>query len=146
MTTPSPPSGCVALCAYRFSPATSCCVGVSMSQKSEFKDYVEELLAPLGQIRCRAMFGGFGVYCNDYFVAIIVDGVLFMKTNQSTKQKFLDEGCKPFEYNGRDGRKVAMSYYELPSSAHRFHRSNSTVARPGPQSREKCREEKALRP
>jgi DNA transformation protein len=88
-----------------------------MSQNSEFKDYVEELLAPLGQIRCRAMFGGFGVYCNDYFVAIIVDGVLFMKTNESTKQRFLDEGCKPFEYNGRDGRKVAMSYFEVPSNA-----------------------------
>lgn len=88
-----------------------------MSRKNEFKDYVEEILAPLGRIRCRAMFGGFGIYCNDYFVAIIVDGVLYFKANDATKQSFLDEGCKPFEYAGRDGRRVSMSYYEVPSGA-----------------------------
>jgi DNA transformation protein len=88
-----------------------------VSRKNEFKDFVEEILAPLGQIRCRAMFGGFGVYCNDYFVAIIVDDVLFFKADDTTNQHFLDEGCRPFEYEGRDGRKMSMSYYEVPSSA-----------------------------
>jgi len=88
-----------------------------MTRKNEFKDYIEEILAPLGRIRTRAMFGGFGIYCDDHFVAIIVDDVLFFKTDDSTKQNFLDQGCRPFEYAGRDGRRVAMSYYEVPSSA-----------------------------
>lgn len=88
-----------------------------MTRKNEFKDYVEEILAPLGRIRCRAMFGGFGIYCDDYFVAIIVEGVLYFKADETTKSSFLDEGCKPFEYTGRDGRKVSMSYYEVPSNA-----------------------------
>jgi DNA transformation protein len=87
-----------------------------LKQNSDFKDYVVELLSPHGNIRSRAMFGGYGIYCNELFVAIIVDDTLFFKTSEQTRSSFIERQCKPFEYENK-GRHVSMSYYEVPSDA-----------------------------
>lgn len=73
-------------------------------------------MSPHGHIRTKAMFGGHGIYCNDFFVAIIVDDALYFKTNENTKKAFIAKGCQPFVYESR-GRKVAMSYFEAPNDA-----------------------------
>lgn len=87
-----------------------------MSTRNEFNDYIVELLSAHGEIRIRSMFGGHGVYCDNLFVAIIVDGALFFKTSDETRSQFTDLGCKPFSYES-NGRKVSMSYFEVPAEA-----------------------------
>ena len=47
-----------------------------MARHSEFVEFVLELLTPVGAVRARAMFGGFGIYRGDTFFAIIVDDKL----------------------------------------------------------------------
>jgi hypothetical protein len=39
----------------------------------EFVEHACELFAPLGSIRVRAMFGGWGFYCDEIFFAIVAD-------------------------------------------------------------------------
>jgi TfoX/Sxy family transcriptional regulator of competence genes len=41
--------------------------------KSEFVNYIIDLLSPYGYIRVRSMFGGHSVYKDGVIVAIIVD-------------------------------------------------------------------------
>ncbi|MEK7716517.1 MAG: TfoX/Sxy family protein, partial [Pseudomonadota bacterium] len=55
-----------------------------MARHSEFVEFVLELLTPIGAVRARAMFGGFGIYRGDTFFAIIVDDKLYFKADNVT--------------------------------------------------------------
>ena len=65
------------------------------------QDLVEhclELLAPLGAVRARRMFGGHGLYCDDLFFALIAYQRLFLKVDAHTQPAFAGAGCEPFVY------------------------------------------------
>jgi DNA transformation protein len=84
-----------------------------MTRRSEFVEFVFELLTPLGAVRARAMFGGFGIYRGDNFFAIIVDDKLYFKTDNVTRGEFAVRGLPPFTYATR-GKTITMQYYEAP--------------------------------
>ena len=84
-----------------------------MARHSEFVKFVLELLAPLGAVRARAMFGGVGIYRGDSFFAIIVEDKLFFKTDHVTRGEFTVRGLSPFTYTAR-GKSISMQYYEAP--------------------------------
>ena len=79
--------------------------------------HFKELLAPLGAIRSRAMFGGHGIYCDDVFMAIVIDDQLYLKVDALTQRDFERAGCTPFVYHGKNGKPVAMSYWSTPDEA-----------------------------
>ena len=80
---------------------------------TEFVRLVLELLAPVGEVRARAMFGGFGIYQRETIFAIVVDDTLYFKTDAATGRKFSKLGLGPFTYVAR-GRTVALHYHEAP--------------------------------
>jgi DNA transformation protein len=82
------------------------------SVDSEFVLLVSELLAPLGHIRTRRMFGAFGLYCDGAFFAIISDDVLYLKGDAQTKDRFDEMGMTPFAVPS--GRPMTLSYFEVP--------------------------------
>ena len=84
-----------------------------MARPTEFVKFVLDLLAPVGEVRARAMFGGCGVYQRDTIFAIIVGDRLYFRTDGVTSQKFLKLGLSPFTYVAR-GRKIAIQYHEAP--------------------------------
>jgi len=88
-----------------------------MAKRSEFVQYLLEQLAPLGQLRAKAMFGGFGLYCDELFFALIADDVLYVKVDDSNRPRFTAEQLAPFCYPMKDGRVQTMSYYPLPEAA-----------------------------
>ena len=81
-----------------------------------FLEWLRELLEPIGRVGVRRMFGGHGVYIDGLFVAIVVDGRLYLKADAGTEPAFRAAGCAPFEYES-SGRMVAMSYWSVPESA-----------------------------
>lgn len=83
---------------------------------SEFVAYVGELLAPLGAIRAKAMFGGWGLYCGERFFAIVADDVLYLKADGETRERFLAAGQRPFTYTAR-GAEHRADYYTVPEAA-----------------------------
>lgn len=76
-------------------------------------DYLLELLAPLGCIRARRMFGGWGLYCNELFFALVADDQLYMKVDADSEPTFRAAGCQPFVYTGQ-AQPITMSYWSLP--------------------------------
>jgi DNA transformation protein len=76
-----------------------------------------ELLAPLGGVRVKRMFGGHGLYVDEVFVAIIANDDLFLKTDDTSRPAFEAAGCRPFEFQTADGKSVAMSYWSAPAEA-----------------------------
>ncbi len=87
------------------------------TRRSEYLDWLLEQLAPLGTLRVRAMFGGFGLYCDELFFAIVDDDVLFVKVDDISRPDFEAEHRMPFTYPMKDGRLASMSYYPLPDYA-----------------------------
>lgn len=86
-------------------------------RRSEYLDWLLEQLAPLGALRARFMFGGFGLYCDEIFFAIVADDVLYVKVDAANRAEFEAEGLRPFTYPMKDGSTATMSYYPLPDYA-----------------------------
>jgi DNA transformation protein len=76
-----------------------------------FKDFVLDQLAGLRQVRCRAMFGGYGLYQSTTFFGIIHKGRLYFKVTPETVAHYTTHGMKPFRPNTKQTLK---SFYEVP--------------------------------
>ncbi len=59
------------------------------------------------------MFGGYGIYHDGLMFGLVADDTLYLKTDKTTKQQFIDNDLSPFEYE-KDNKKVQMSYYLAP--------------------------------
>ena len=81
-----------------------------------FVSHCLELLEPLGVVRAKRMFGGWGLYADEVFIAIIGGDRLFLKTSPETRPDFEAAGCEPFVYDAKTGS-IAMSYWSAPSDA-----------------------------
>lgn len=84
---------------------------------SDFENYVKELLAPLGRVRSKKMFGGAGIYINELFCALVIDDTLYFKGDDQNEDEFVAGGCPPFVYKHKDGRAVSVRYYRPPEEA-----------------------------
>jgi len=78
-----------------------------------FKAFVLDQLSALPELRARAMFGGHGLYSGERFFGILDDGRLYFKTDTQSQPIYTGRGMKPFTYEMK-GRRVTMSYYEVP--------------------------------
>lgn len=84
-----------------------------MSSSNEFVEFVVEQMESIGWLRVRAMFGGYGIYLDYCFFAIIVDDRLYFKADSVTASEFEAQGLSPFSYVAR-GKLVTMQYFEAP--------------------------------
>ena len=88
-----------------------------MPADTEFVAHCRELLAPLGAVRSRRMFGGHGFYVDDLFVALIAFERLYLKADTIAQPDFAAAGSQPFAYPGRDGQVVVSAYWSAPGEA-----------------------------
>lgn len=79
-------------------------------------DLCLELLAPLGDVRARRMFGGWGLWAGDVFVALVLNDQLYLKTRPETTAAFAAAGCQPFTYSAK-GRTVSIGFWSAPAEA-----------------------------
>lgn len=87
-----------------------------MASGSEFCDYALDLLAPLGPVTARRMFGGHGIYLDGVMFALIASDTLYIKADGATKDHFAAAGSRPFTYAGKN-KPVEMSYWQAPMDA-----------------------------
>lgn len=87
-----------------------------MAVDHELVEHCRELLAPLGSVRVKRMFGGHGFYVDELFIALIAFGRLYLKADALTRARFEAAGCEPFVYDGK-GKPVTMSYFTAPEDA-----------------------------
>ncbi len=74
-------------------------------------DQVIDLLAPLGDISSRSMFGGHGLYWNGTIFGITFQERLYLKVDEGNRPDFERRGMGPFRPNERQTLK---SYFEVP--------------------------------
>ena len=79
-----------------------------MATEKATVDFILDQLAPL-PVRARAMFGEYGLYCDEKFVALICDDTLFVKPTAISDQFFGDADLTP-PYRG------AKDHYAVPAA------------------------------
>ena len=91
-----------------------------MSVSTDEIDHLLELLEPLGALRAKRMFGGWGIYCDsklqNRMFAIVIDGELGLKTDDENRSRFEAAGCTPCLYE-KQGQLLPMSYWHVPDDA-----------------------------
>jgi DNA transformation protein len=85
--------------------------------RSEFVDFLLEQLTPMGGVRARAMFGGYGLYRDDLFFGIVIDDQLYLKVDTVNKPRFDQVQAQPFRYAMKSGKMSQLSFYQPPDSA-----------------------------
>ena len=81
-----------------------------------FVEHCCELLAGMGAVRAKRMFGGHGLYADEIFLALVTGETLYLKADATTCSAFEAAGCRPFTFETR-GKQVATSYWSAPESA-----------------------------
>lgn len=76
--------------------------------------FLFDILAPLGRITGRRMFGGAGVYCDGVIFGLMIDDVLYLKADLASAKAFEAEAMSPFSYATKAGRRSVMSYWRAP--------------------------------
>lgn len=88
-----------------------------MSVDPAFLEHVRDLLAGLGFIRVKRMFGGAGLYADEVFLAVAMDDVLYLKVDELNRAAFEAAGARPFSFEKSDGSVVDLSYWAIPEPA-----------------------------
>jgi DNA transformation protein and related proteins len=81
-------------------------------------EFVRDLFAPFGAVTVKRMFGGAGLYSQGLMFALLFDGAIFLKVDETSIPDFEREGSRPFVYTraksrGRVGRH-SLSFWRLP--------------------------------
>ncbi len=87
-----------------------------MAGKSEFVEYLLELLEPFGGVKVKAMFGGFGIFRRDLMFGLVADDTLYLKVDEKSRSEFQSKGLSPFVYKMK-GKDCTMPYYQAPEEA-----------------------------
>jgi DNA transformation protein and related proteins len=85
-----------------------------MSVSSDYLAYALEQLARLGDVTSRRMFGGAGLYCDEFFFGLIADDVLYLRVDDSNRADYRARGMAQFRPYA-DRPHLSMSYYEVPA-------------------------------
>lgn len=80
-------------------------------KKDSFKEFILDQLDGMPEVRCRAMFGGYGIYCGETFFGILSKGRLYFLTDSKSRSAYLEMGMGCFRPNPRQTLK---NYYEVP--------------------------------
>ena len=87
-----------------------------MANAPSFVEHALELLGSIGPVQARRMFGGHGVYARGVMFGLLDDDELFVKTDEVSRPRFLELGCRNWTYPGSGIEET--SYYRPPDEAH----------------------------
>jgi len=87
-----------------------------MAVRNEFVDHVVETLRLFGSVTVRRMFGGWGLYHEGVFFALIAGDVLYLKADDGNAREFEKLELEPFEFE-KGGETIATSYRRAQDEA-----------------------------
>ena len=76
--------------------------------------YLLELLAPLGRVSARRMFGGVGLFHGGMMFGLVARDELFLKVGDANRAAYEAAGEAPFTYETKHGTNTIGSYWRCP--------------------------------
>lgn len=81
-----------------------------------FLAHALECLRPFGPVQAKRMFGGWGLYREDVFFALVLRETLYLKSDEGNRADFDARGLEPFSFE-KGGKTVVTSYRMAPEEA-----------------------------
>ncbi len=78
-----------------------------------FVEHLLELMAGLGPVKARRMFGGHGLFLHGLMFALVAEQTLYFKVDQRTRELFTNRGLQAFTYL-KQGKPYRLSYHQAP--------------------------------
>jgi DNA transformation protein len=90
-----------------------------MKKNTDFLDYVLDSLSYFSpSITHRAMFGGYGIYCNKKIIGVIVDDTLYFKSHCKENENFYKKyNSKKLSFEKKNDKTVYLSYWQVPEDS-----------------------------
>ena len=85
--------------------------------RNDFVEHVVETMGEFGPVIPKQMFGGWGLYHDGLFFALIIEDTLYLKVDEDNLTQFESARLPSFVYVTKDGDRIAMSYYQAPPEA-----------------------------
>jgi DNA transformation protein and related proteins len=85
-----------------------------MAVSSAYLDYVRDQLSGLGGVTSRRMFGGAGLYCDEFFFALVDDDILYLRVDDSNRADFTTRAMGQFRPYP-ESPQLSTTYYETPA-------------------------------
>lgn len=85
-----------------------------MSVGADYLGYVLDQLADLGEVSSRRMFGGAGLYSDEFFFGLIAGDTLYLRVDDSNRADYTTRGMPQFRPYA-DRPHLSMNYYQAPA-------------------------------
>src|SRR5579864_6746320 len=85
-----------------------------MVASDSFADFLRELLAPLGHITLRRMFGKTGVFCDGLMLGMVTDNTLYFRVDDRNAAAFEEASSFPPLNYEKHGRILDLSFWRAP--------------------------------
>lgn len=80
----------------------------------QFCDYLFDLLAPLGPLDTKRMFGGLSLRCNDTHFAMVLNDTLYLVADEPLRDRLIDAGGAIFSYEKQGKRVNVPRFVRVP--------------------------------
>jgi DNA transformation protein len=87
---------------------------MKVTRVDDFVEHVCELLAPLGAIRSKRMFGGWCIYVDEVPTGLVAYDTLWFKVDDGNRADYEAAGVGPFK--PFPDRETVMSYWQVPAA------------------------------
>ena len=85
-----------------------------MVARAAFGEFLREMLAPLGPVGLRRMFGKTGVFCDGVMLGIVADNVLYLRVDEGNRVAFAEAADEaPLNYR-KGGRVIDLAFWRAP--------------------------------
>jgi DNA transformation protein len=91
-----------------------------MVASAEYAAYLKELLAPLGVVSVRRMFGKSGVFCEGVMFGIITANVLYLRVDEQNKAAFAEATKSPSINYKKGGKTIDLTFWRLLAKLRSF--------------------------
>ena len=85
--------------------------------KNDFVEHVLDLLREFGPVTAKPMFGGWGLYHEGLFFALIAEDMLYLKVDDDNRAEFEAAHLEPFVYVTKTDDRMVLSYHQAPAEA-----------------------------
>ena len=85
-----------------------------MVASDTYAEFLQELLAPLGGLTMRRMFGKTGVFCDGLMLGMVQDNTLYFRVDYDNRTEFKEaESLPPLNYE-KKGCTIDLSFWRVP--------------------------------
>jgi DNA transformation protein len=85
-----------------------------MVSSGTFAEFLRELLAPLGRVTMRRVFGKTGVFCDGVMLGMVTDNTLYFRVDDHNRAAFKEaESFPPLNYE-KKGCTIDLSFWRAP--------------------------------